>query len=75
MPSHYNDVRTPVIWTGVIKNEDFNALARIRDLPHLLRTAIGGIKKRANGPRYDERTDLSLKSNKFGTKIVQSMPN
>jgi hypothetical protein len=27
MSSHYNDVRTPAIWTGVIKNEDLNALA------------------------------------------------
>ena len=35
MPNHYNDVRTPAIWTGVIKNEDLNALARMRDLATL----------------------------------------
>jgi hypothetical protein len=32
MPNHYNDVRTTAIWTRVIKNEDLNALARMRDL-------------------------------------------
>jgi hypothetical protein len=42
MPSHYNDVRTLAIWTGVIKNEDFNALARIRDLA---KPAAGGQRK------------------------------
>jgi hypothetical protein len=32
MPNHYNDVRTPAIWTGAINKEDLNALARMRDL-------------------------------------------
>jgi hypothetical protein len=44
-PRHYNDVRTPAIWTGAIKNEDINSSStplHVRvSLPHLLRGPSG----------------------------------
>jgi hypothetical protein len=49
MHSHYNDVRTPAVWTGVIKNEDLNALARMLDLAAL--AAVSQQKDRRAGNR------------------------
>jgi hypothetical protein len=52
MPNHYNDVRTPAIWTGVIKNEDLIALARMRDLA--TPAAGGHQEQKAEGSRSEQ---------------------